>query len=143
MPSHENRRLLFYQLGIMQFGSLSKWVLEMPRDIGAWLSQALRDLGHSEDDPDLLRLVNVSADVRGNGVDSPLTGQNAHTKLYGRREMLGEEFSIDIDDGARLIAVPAIVPAWTPPRIDCPRCCMGWPMKYVIAHQFRQSADLS
>ncbi|KAJ9113147.1 hypothetical protein QFC20_002039 [Naganishia adeliensis] len=89
-------RVLFYQLGLKQFGSMHKLVLDPPQSLQELMEIAV------ETEPGIT------------GLSSGEVLKVACERLLERREMLEEYFSIDIDEEANLRAVPLILPGYTP-----------------------------
>lgn len=112
-------RVLFYQLGLKQFGSMHKLVLDPPQSLQELMEIAV------ETEPGITAAGLNPGDVLKVSRTRRVTVAYAHCsatrclqvaceRLLERREMLEEYFSIDIDEEANLCAVPLILPGYTP-----------------------------
>ncbi|KAJ9100616.1 hypothetical protein QFC21_003660 [Naganishia friedmannii] len=90
--------ILFYQLGLKQFGSMHKAKLDPPQALRGLLEVAI------ENEPGLAWAER----------DKERVLEAAQARLYEQREMLDEYFALQIDDDAKLTALPLILPGYTP-----------------------------
>ncbi|KAI5453410.1 DNA mismatch repair protein Mlh1 [Naganishia albida] len=91
-------RVLFYQLGLKQFGSMHKLVLDPPPSV-----QELVEIA-----------IETEAGIGAAGLDAEEVLKVTCERLVDRREMLEEYFSLEIDEEGNLRAVPLILPGYTP-----------------------------
>ncbi|KAJ9095362.1 hypothetical protein QFC19_007606 [Naganishia cerealis] len=114
---------LFYQLGLKQFGSMHKLKLDPPQPLRDLLEIAIENepgltaAGHDPTQVLKVKIIELRCNMPEfcelNGLYLSIV-KIAQARLYERREMLEEYFSLEIDNNAKLAALPLILPGYTP-----------------------------
>ena len=137
------RRALFYQLGLKQFGSMHKLVLDPPPSLREMLEIAIEE----EDsgivaaglESDKVFQVSFVTHDRRRCIQTwrKHASQEAHSRLSDRREMLEEYFSIEISEDGDLQALPLVLPGFKPNLDDLPSflLCMAFKVRETVALQ--------